>query len=64
MSKPQTNYQTLKHQLDEIIASLQDEQLDIDEAIKLHEQGQKVIVQLEKYLDKTKHRFEVIKPEK
>lgn len=59
-----SKYQDLKGQLDDIIAKLQDEDLDIDTAIKLHEQGQKVVAELEKYLDKTKHSFEVIKAKK
>lgn len=56
------NYQNLKIQLDDILSKLQSEGIDIDEAIKLHEQGQKLISELEKYLNKTRHKFEVIKP--
>lgn len=59
-----SKYQDLKGRLDDIIAKLQSEDLDIDEALKLHEQGQKVVAELEKYLDKTKHSFEVVKTKK
>ena len=48
--KEQPKYQDLKQRLDEIIASLQDEELDIDAAIKLHTEGQKVIASLDAYL--------------
>jgi len=44
------SYRNLKLQLDEILARLQAEDIDIDEAIKLHGQGQKLIEQLEVYL--------------
>ncbi len=54
-------YQDLKNKLDEIIAQLEREDIDIDEAVKLHGEGQKVIANLEKYLEKTKHTFEVVK---
>lgn len=62
MSK--NNYADLKIQLDEIIEQLEREDIDIDEAVKLHAQGQKIVAELETYLAKTKHKFEVIKKTK
>ncbi len=47
------SYQELKSQLDEVLRQLQDENVDIDEAVKLHERGQKLIAELEKYLETT-----------
>ncbi len=49
-----TSYQTLKQQLDDILTQLQADELDVDEAMKLYQQGQKVVAELEKYLAKTK----------
>ena len=44
------SYRDLKAQLDEVLVKLQAEDIDIDEAIKLHDQGQELIKQLEVYL--------------
>ena len=52
-----SNYQDLKQQLDDILARLQDDELDIDEAMKLYRQGQKVVAALEAYLAKTKQQI-------
>ena len=51
-SKPIT-YQDLKSQLDDVLLRLQDDNVDIDEAVKLHTLGQKLIIQLEQYLKET-----------
>lgn len=53
MADTKESYKNLKSQLDDVLAQLQDESLDIDEAVILHEKGQKLIDQLEKYLDGT-----------
>lgn len=45
------SYKELKLQLDEVLAKLQHEGTDIDEAIKLHEQGRELISKMEKYLE-------------
>ncbi len=47
------SYQRLKSQLDNVLNRLQAEDVDIDEAVKLHEQGQQLVKQLEKYLEAT-----------
>lgn len=46
----QESYKTLKDKLDVLIAKLQDPSIDLDEALKLHKEGKKLIVQLENYL--------------
>jgi exodeoxyribonuclease VII small subunit len=45
-----TNYQTLTSELDTILNALQAPDLDIDAALELYKRGQKVIKELEKYL--------------
>jgi len=40
----------MKLELDEVVAKMQDETLDIDEATMLHEQGMKLVKELESYL--------------
>lgn len=44
------SYRELKEQLDEVLARLQQDDIDIDEAMKLHEQGTKLVAELETYL--------------
>jgi exodeoxyribonuclease VII small subunit len=55
-------YQEMKRQLDDIIARLESDDVDIDEAAKLHEEGQKLATQIEKYLQKVKSKIDIIKP--
>lgn len=43
-------YHQLKAELDEVLARLQQDDIDIDEAMKLHEQGTKLVAELETYL--------------
>lgn len=51
MAKEQTSYRDLRKKLDEILYSLETEDLDIDEAIVLHKKGQEVVASMEKYLE-------------
>lgn len=44
------DYQTLRQELDKVLGKLQQTDLDIDEAIKLHEHGTKLVAQLQKHL--------------
>lgn len=48
----QANYRIMKQELDQILISLQREDIDIDEALLLHEKGLKLINELELYLKK------------
>lgn len=46
------SYQELKQALDEILIKLQNPETDIDEAMKLHSEGQKILARLDAYLQK------------
>jgi len=46
----QKSYQALRTELDNIVGSLQDSQLDIDQAAKAYERGMTIIKELEAYL--------------
>ncbi len=54
MKKTEDNqsYQELKQTLDHILIKLQHPDTDIDEAIVLHNEGQKVLARLDTYLQK------------
>ena len=49
----QSSYSSLKSQLDDLVVQLQNPDVDIDEAIKLHSEATKIIKQLEAYLKDT-----------
>jgi exodeoxyribonuclease VII small subunit len=51
------SYAQLKQELDEIIIKIQDPKVDIDEALGLHEQAKKIIIDLEKYLAGAKQKL-------
>lgn len=44
------NYSELKTRLEKIIDSLQSSEVELDEAIKLHEEGQKILKKIDEYL--------------
>lgn len=44
------SYKSLKAELDAVMAELQNEDLDVDEALKLYQRGQELIQKLEKHL--------------
>ena len=44
------SYKDTKKKLDEIIEKMQDPSTDLDDALKLHEEGKKLIANLENYL--------------
>lgn len=48
--KEKKAYQELKDELEAVLAQLQHEDTDIDEAVELHKKGQKILKQLEEYL--------------
>lgn len=50
-------YQELKEQLDTVLDRLQDPATEIDDAIKLHESGKKLLVELEVYLEKAEEKI-------
>jgi exodeoxyribonuclease VII small subunit len=65
MSKPKSetpSYQAMKDELDDVIAQLQTEDLDIDKAVVLYERGQQLTAELQAYLKKAQNRVKVLKP--
>lgn len=50
MTKKDFNYRTKSKELEDIVAQLQDSDIQIDEATKLHAAGLKLIGELEEYL--------------
>lgn len=44
------DYQAMSARLDEVLVTLQSPDIAIDEAIKLHEEGGKLIAQMQAYL--------------
>lgn len=50
MAKARASYQELRRELDGVMARLQAENLDVDEAIKLYERGLALVKDLEAYL--------------
>jgi exodeoxyribonuclease VII small subunit len=55
------SYRELQTQLDSVLSELQSAELDIDKALDLYKQGQKLIEQLEKYLKNVKNEIEHLK---
>ena len=51
------NYQILREELDIVLDKIQSDTVDVDEAIKLYEQGIKLAKQLEEYLDKAQNKI-------
>jgi len=56
-NKDEFNYQEKSQQLDNIIASLQNPDDDIDSAIKNYENGKKIIKEIEEYLTSNKDKL-------
>lgn len=61
MPTPQPTFRELSDQLEAILSQLQAEDVDVDEALKLHEQGTKLLGQLEKRLDSVEHTVKTLK---
>lgn len=55
-------YQQLKSELDEIIVKLEDPDIDIDEALTLHQKASALIRDLDQYLSQREQKFKKIKP--
>jgi exodeoxyribonuclease VII small subunit len=47
MSQTELSYRELQDQLDDVLSQLQAEDVDVDTALKLYEQGQKLVKKLE-----------------
>lgn len=50
MTKKQQTYQELKQSLDSVLAKLQHEDTDIDQALVLHKEAQEILKELDSYL--------------
>jgi len=55
-------YATMSRDLEEILESLQNSSTDIDEAIKLHERGQKLIADMQTYLKQAENKVRKLTP--
>ncbi len=55
------SYQELRAELDEIVANLQSDVLDIDDATKQYEAGMQIVQELESYLKKSELKIEKVK---
>ena len=53
MTKQVVTFRQLSEQLEEVLSQLQAEDIDIDAALKLHDQGTKLVAQLEERLKTT-----------
>lgn len=61
MKKPndKRSYKELKQALDEVLQKLQHEDTEVDEAVKLHAEGQEILKQLDEYLQHIAENTEV-----
>jgi len=59
--KTKLNYQQLTQELDTIIAELQREDADVDEALKLYERGLELVAELEGHLKTAENRITELK---
>jgi len=59
--QPAPNYETLKTELDTIMAELQREDLDVDAALQHYQRGLELVRQLEEYLAKAENRVAELK---
>jgi len=58
------SYQELSNRLDDILAKLQADDIDVDAAIELHKQGQAVVKELETLLTKAENKVLELKPKR
>jgi exodeoxyribonuclease VII small subunit len=61
MAKKAIDYQALKNELDDIMQSLQQEDLDVDQALEHYERGLKLVKTLEDYLKTAENRVTELK---
>lgn len=59
--KPQPSFRELSDQLDAVLAQLQADDIDVDEALKLHQQGTALAKQLEERLAAAEHQVRQLK---
>jgi exodeoxyribonuclease VII small subunit len=61
MAVPKENYQDLSQKLDDVLDKLQSEDLDVDTAISLYEQGLNLVAELEKRLETAENKVRELK---
>ena len=61
MPKTTKDYQALSLELDEVLTKLQQPNVQVDEAVKLYEQGLQLIDQLEKHLQQAENKMQQLK---
>ncbi|HUA13628.1 MAG TPA: exodeoxyribonuclease VII small subunit [Candidatus Sulfotelmatobacter sp.] len=61
MAPKTRKYQVIKTDLDEVLVKLKDEDIDVDQAIKLYEKGQKLISEMQSYLKTARNSIKEIK---
>lgn len=57
MAKEVTDYRSMMAELQQLLADMQDDSLDVDEALKKYERGQQLITQLTKYLETAENKI-------
>ena len=55
------SYKQLQEELDELLEQLQSAELDIDKALILHKEGERLVGELESYLKNAKNEVEHLK---
>lgn len=61
MAQKKIDYKTLSDELDHVMSHLQNEDIDVDEAIKYYERGLELVKQLETYLEAAENKIKEIK---
>lgn len=56
-----SSYQSLSAELDTVLAKLQDPEVHVDDAVKLYEQGTRLVAQLEKHLQTAENKLTKLK---
>jgi exodeoxyribonuclease VII small subunit len=60
-TKQSTSYEALNHELETILADLQRDDLDIDQALRHYQRGLELVKQLEKYLKTAENKVTELK---
>jgi exodeoxyribonuclease VII small subunit len=61
MSKPKPSYTDMKAELDDLILSLQRDDIGIDEALESYERGLKLLKDIESYIAQASNKIKEIK---
>jgi exodeoxyribonuclease VII small subunit len=61
MAAKKQDYQTLSQELDTVLAHLQQPDIQVDEAVRLYEEGLRLITQLEKHLAQAENTIKKLK---